>query len=170
MKVESGCIVGLEYRMFDADGELVEGGGEDGRIEYLHGHEEIQPTLEQALTGAIVGAELRVVLPNGEAFGDYDPEQIVVVPRDQLPPDAEIVPGDWVEIELDADEAREQGLDEGEGVEMRVVDLRPDAVYLDANHPLAGQPVTFEVKVLSVRRASADEIAAHAAAESGESN
>lgn len=163
MKIEHGCLVGLEYRMFDADGELVEGGGEEGRIEYLHGHEEIQPTLERALSGAAIGAELRVALPAGEAFGDYDPEQIVVVPRDQLPPDAEIVPGDWIEIELDADEAREQGLDAGEGVEMRVVDVRPDAVYLDANHPLAGQVVTFEVKVLSVRRASAEEIAAHVA-------
>lgn len=163
MKIESGCIVGLEYRMFDAEGTLVEGGGDEGRIEYLHGHEEIQPTLERALAGAAVGAELRVALPEGEAFGDYDAEQIVVVPRDQLPPDAEIVPGDWIEIELDAEEAREQGLDEGEGVEMRVVDVRPDAIFLDANHPLAGQAVSFEVKVLSVRRASPEEIAARTA-------
>jgi FKBP-type peptidyl-prolyl cis-trans isomerase SlyD len=162
MKIDNDCLVGLEYRMFDADGALVEGGDEDGRIEYLHGHEEIQPTLEQALGGAAIGAQLRVDLPAGEAFGDYDPEQIVVVPRDEFPPDAEIVPGDWVEISLEPEEAREQGLDPDEGVEMRVVDVRPDAIYLDANHPLAGQPVTFEVKVVSVRRASTEEIARRA--------
>jgi FKBP-type peptidyl-prolyl cis-trans isomerase SlyD len=170
MKIESGCLVGLEYQLFDKDGELVEGGDEDGRIEYLHGHEEIQPTLERALEGAAAGSQLRVELPEGEAFGPYDPEQIVVVPRSEFPPDAEIVPGDWIELALEPQEAAEQGIDEDEGVEMRVVDVRPDAIYLDANHPLAGQSVTFEVKVLSVRRATEAEIAERAAedAEAGD--
>lgn len=164
MKIAKDCIVELSYRIYDEHGKLVESTEEADPIAYLHGHEEIQPSLERALTGQEAGAELKVRTEAGEAFGEYDPEQMFVVPRTELPPDAEIVPGDWIEISLDGgeDEAggEERDPESAEGVPMRVVELRPDAVYLDANHPLAGQAVTFEVKVLGVRTASAGEIAA----------
>ncbi len=202
MKIRANCLVELEYRLTDQNGNVVESSADDGPIVYLHGHEEIQPRLEQALDGATQGQSMRVTLPAGEAFGEYDPEQIIAVPRADLPPDAELVPGDWISISMDrnapgpgkpaglgapgaedsADDAEdedEEGAEEDElgaadtdddtdgdeeddeddsSIEMRVVELRPDAVFLDANHPLAGQEVTFAVKVLSVRAATPDEV------------
>lgn len=205
MKIRENCLVELEYRLTDQNGNVVESSADDGPIVYLHGHEEIQPRLEQALDGATQGQSMRVTLPAGEAFGEYDPEQIIAVPRADLPPDAELVPGDWISISMDrnapgpgkpagqgagdlegsADDAEdeddegaqddehasadtdedadgdgdeEEGDEDDSSIEMRVVELRPDAVFLDANHPLAGQEVTFSVKVLSVRAATPDEV------------
>lgn len=201
MKIRANCLVELEYRLTDQNGNVVESSADDGPIVYLHGHEEIQPRLEQALEGASLGQSMRVTLPAGEAFGDYDPEQIIAVPRADLPPDAELVPGDWISVSMergapsaakgagardleDAVEDDDGDEDEGEddedtdelsgpdedgdepdeddsSIEMRVVELRPDAVFLDANHPLAGQEVTFSVKVLSVRAATPAEVERH---------
>ena len=156
MKIRSGCIVELNYELRDSGGDLVEDSGEAGPMVYLHGHEEIPPPLEKELEGRDVGEELKVTLPPGAAYGEYNPDGIVSVPRDQFPPDAEIVPGDWIDVAL-ADESGKEAED-AESLEMKVVEISPEAIVLDANHPLAGQACTFDLKVVSVRQASAEEI------------
>lgn len=182
MKIQSGCIVELEYELRDDDGDVVESSEEGGPLTYLHGNDEIPNAVEARLEGAEVGAEVEVTLGPGEAYGEFNPDGIVSVPRDQFPPDAEIVPGDWIEVELQREEGdvaaeavpgvpalpEETTGAEGEGEEgeaaedgsmqMRVVEISPDAIVLDANHPLAGKQVTFDLKVVSVRTASAEEI------------
>jgi FKBP-type peptidyl-prolyl cis-trans isomerase 2 len=80
----------------------------------------------------------------------------VAVPRSEFPEDAEIVPGDWVSIEVSGEEGEEK---KGE-MEMRVVEIAPEAITLDANHPLAGEEITFDLRIKSVRKASRDEIEA----------
>lgn len=159
MKIASGCIVEIDYELRDAEGELVEDASDGGRMTYLHGNEEIPEGLEKELEGREVGAELHVSLPPGQAYGEYNPAGIVAVPRDHFPPDAEIVPGDWIDVRL-ADEDGEERED-GEALEMKVVEISPEAIVLDANHPLAGQACSFDVKVVSVREASAEEIEEH---------
>lgn len=158
MKVDSDCLVEFAYRLFDGAGQVVEDSADDGNITYLHGHDEIQPRLEEALSGRSPGDQFRVVLEADEGFGRYDPEQIIALPRSELPPDAEVVPGDWLSVSM-----REEDHDESEEddeVEMRVVKVQPETVFLDANHPLAGQQVTFEIRVLAVRTATPAEISA----------
>lgn len=158
MKIKTGCIVELEYELRDAEGQLVEASQEGGALTYLHGNEEIPPGLEDHLDGVEEGAELEVTLPPGEAYGDYNPDGLVSVPRTDFPADAEIVPGDWISVVL-SEEDEESGKEEqGEEMEMRVIEISPEAIVLDANHPLAGQEVTFDLRVVSVRQASEDEI------------
>ena len=70
------------------------------------------------------------------------------MPRSQFPPDAEVVPGDWISVALVED--AEEGDGENE-IEMRVVEISPESIVLDANHPLAGRAVTFRLEVLTVR-------------------
>jgi FKBP-type peptidyl-prolyl cis-trans isomerase 2 len=75
------------------------------------------------------------------------------------------VPGDWISVTVSDDEEPDA---EAQEVEMRVTEISPDAIVLDANHPLAGQAVIFDLHVISVRQATAEEIAqrqAEAAAE-----
>lgn len=167
MKVKNGCLVELEYELRNSDGELIEASTDGSLMTYLHGNGEIPPSLEQKLDGADIGQRLVVTLPPGEAYGEFNPDGIVTVPRSEFPADAEIVPGDWVSVELtDEDEgggeASESGAAEekpGE-MEMRVVEISPEAIVLDANHPLAGEEVTFDLKVVSVRTATQAEIEA----------
>jgi FKBP-type peptidyl-prolyl cis-trans isomerase SlyD len=160
LKIKNGCIVELSYKLEDEQGGVVEESGEGGPMSYLHGYGEIPPGLEQKLDGAEEGAELRVTLMPGEAFGDYDPDKILAVPRDQFPEDAEIVPGDMITVSVADDEDPDV---EGGEMDTRVVEISPDAIVLDANHPYAGKKMTFDLRVLSVRVASQEEIEEHEA-------
>jgi len=156
LKIKNGCIVELTYQLKDEDGNVVEESGTDGPMSYLHGHGEIPDGLERELDGVDVGVEMAVTLGPGEAFGDYDPEKILAVPRDQFPADAEIVPGDTITVSVADDDDPEAETGE---MDTRVVEISPDAIVLDANHPYAGKRMTFDLRVLSVRPATEAELA-----------
>lgn len=152
MKIRDGCLVELAYTLYDADGQVVETSEEEENLRYVHGRQEIPEPLERSLEGAQPGDKLKVTLDEGEAYGPYNPDGLVTVPRSQFPADAEIVPGDWVQVEV-----VEEGETGGEEMEMRVTEISPDAIVLDANHPLAGQEVTFDLQVVDVKAPGAAE-------------
>lgn len=154
MKIRKGCIVDLVYELKGEDGEVVESADASDPMTYLHGYGEIAPGLEEELDGVEEGAMLEIELPADKAYGAYEPDRIVAVPRSEFPADAEIVPGDWISVQIKQDEDS----DEVEDLEMKVLEISPDAITLDANHPLAGQKVTFDIRVIGVREASPDEI------------
>jgi len=154
LKIRKGCIVDLVYELKDSGGEVVESADASDPMTYLHGYGEIAPGLEEELDGVEEGAVLEIELPPGKAYGEYNPDGIVAVPRSEFPADAEIVPGDWISVQIKQDEDS----DEVEDLEMKVMEISPDSITLDANHPLAGQQVTFDIRVLGVREASPDEI------------
>lgn len=161
-RIAAGAIVVARLRLFDARGELVE---PQETIRYRHGHEEILPGLERGLEGARAGDELRLTLEPGEAFGDYDPEGIVAIPRSELPAGLRVEPGAWITARLMDDDGGEEGEDGNEGdaeevgdeggddereMELRVLEVHPEQILVDANHPLAGQRIVFEIEVVSV--------------------
>ena len=154
MKIEDGCLIELEYELRNSKGEVIESSSSGSLMSYLHGNEEIPPKLESQLAGRDVGEKIVVTLAPADAYGEFNPDGIVAVPRSEFPEDAEIVPGDWVSIEVSGEEGEEV---KGE-MEMRVVEIAPEAITLDANHPLAGEEITFDLKVASVRKASQPEI------------
>jgi len=146
VKIAPGSRVALRYRLFDGEGELVESSDDGELMEYVQGADEVAEGLERALEGKAVGDHVRVVLPPEEAFGAFDPELLVTVPRSEIPSEVELTIGDFLPVELeDAPEDLE-----GEEVEFRIVEVGEDEVVLDANHPLAGETVTFELEVMSV--------------------
>lgn len=156
MKVATGCMVRIELEIRDDEGELVLTTDDDEPIDYVHGGEDLPlPGLERALEGRDVGAEVEVALAARDAFGEYDLECLVSVPRSALPPDAELVPGDLIPVELESDEGEALG-----EVEMRIDSLAEGSVVLDANHPLAGVDVTCRAKVIHVREATPEELSA----------
>jgi len=155
LKITENCIVEIDLELRDEEGELVLTTEDEGPIEYLQGGEDLPlPGLETALEGAETGAEIEVKLESDDAFGPYDYEWLISVPRTEFPPDAEIVPGDVIPVELASDEGEELG-----EKEMIVESISAEAIVLDANHPLAGQSVTCKAKVLSVRAATEEELA-----------
>jgi FKBP-type peptidyl-prolyl cis-trans isomerase SlyD len=153
MKVRANTLVTIHYRLFDATGELVESTEDDGPVCYLHGNEEILTGLEGGLEGSEAGQTLRLVLAPADAYGEYDPEGLVSIPRTELPSDVDYEAGDWISVSVDGEEEEGEAGDKEDGeneMEMRVLEVRADEIVLDANHPLAGQSVTFEVEVLAV--------------------
>jgi FKBP-type peptidyl-prolyl cis-trans isomerase SlyD len=167
LKIHDGCLVELLYELRDAEGGVVEKSEADGPMVYLHGNDEIPKPLEAELEGHEKGDHVEVSLPPGAAYGEYNPDGLVTVPREQFPPDAEIVPGDWIDVTLSDEEGQEP--EDAESIEMKVVEISPEAIVLDANHPLAGKACVFDMTVVSVRQASAEEIEERKrAAEEGE--
>jgi FKBP-type peptidyl-prolyl cis-trans isomerase SlyD len=106
------------------------------------------PGLEAALAGLTVGDEKEVVVPAESGFGERDEELVLEIDRAEFPEPENITPGDEFVAESP----------DGDEVVMRVVALKPDAVVVDANHPLAGQTLHYSVTVREVRDATAEEI------------
>lgn len=148
MPIEKGNVVELDFELRDADGELIESSkdGDGAPLRYVHGTGELPERVEEALLGLDAGQEIVVDCEAGEAFGPYDPEGLVTVPRTDLPEDAEVVPGDWLNVGV---QDEDEGEDEEE-LEARVVEVSPEGIVIDLNHPLAQEAVQFRMKVLAV--------------------
>lgn len=148
MKICADAVVRLEYLLRDAAGTLLD--SSDGEpFEYLHGHGQLVAGLERQLEGREPGDDCRIQVQPHEGYGDHDPSQVQVVPRTDLPAELELEVG----LELGV-----EGPD-GAPLLLWVSQVDGDQISLDANHPLAGQHLTFEVMVHEVRRASAAELA-----------
>jgi len=144
-KIARGTRVELRCRLYDAEGERIEGAEEGEAIEYVQGDEDLPPALQAALEGQEAGATVRVALAEGEAFGPHDPALLVRVPRSELPDDVELVVGEFLPVGL---EGAPEDL-EDEEILFRIAEVGDEEVVLDANHPLAGEAVTFELDVLA---------------------
>lgn len=141
------CVT-LSYKLFDAQGKLVEQAPAASPLVYVHGYAQIVPGLERALAGMKKGDKPSVQVEPDEAFGMPDEAGIFLVDKEDFPNSASIVKGDEFEA---------HGPD-GEPLMMRVVEVLADAFMVDANHPLAGQRVRFDVEIGDVRAATDEEI------------
>jgi FKBP-type peptidyl-prolyl cis-trans isomerase SlyD len=140
-------VVTIHYTLRDSQARLLDTsiGGEP--ISYLEGAGQIIEGLEEQLRDAAVGLKRCVNVPAAKAYGVRDEDQVQRVSRASLPIEGELHPGDRFQA----------GEDRFAPVVM-VVKIEGDEVLLDANHPLAGVDLTFEVEVVAVRPATADEI------------
>jgi FKBP-type peptidyl-prolyl cis-trans isomerase SlyD len=135
----------LGYRVFDAEGEMIETG--DSELRCLIGYGVLFPALEDQLEGLSQGSSRTLLLRPEQAFGLRNPEAQVEVDRSDFPED--VAAGDRYEAE---DE-------QGRPVLLQVLDVTDEGVLVDSNHPLAGQQLRFEVEALEVRPASELELA-----------
>jgi len=127
-------------------------------LTYLHGTGSIIAGLEHALTGLAVGAMKTVEVPPAEAYGEHDTKKVQTLPRAAF----DQIPNLQVGMSLQAQDPR------GQTVTIRVTDIREATVVIDANHPLAGETLTFEIEVLDIREATAEELTHGHAHEAGE--
>ena len=146
MKIDQSALVSLDVTMYDAHGNLIERSEEP--LVYLHGHDDVFPRIEEALAGKEAGAHVALQLEPEDAFGDYDPALVLLMPLDNL--------GEGVEVGM-----RVEG-DGGQGTPGRIftiTDIAEGMAVLDGNHPLAGLALRFDITVIDVRGASDDELA-----------
>ena len=143
--VEPGSFLTLHYRLAGPQGDVVNTfGGKPATLSLGAG--ELSPVLEQRLVGLAEGARAAFDIPAGEAFGERNPDMIQWLARKELDamgdPQERYAVGDVIHLPTP----------DGQGQFAAVVQaVRDDgALRLDFNHPLAGQPVTFEVHVIGV--------------------
>lgn len=145
MKIADGALVSLDVSMYDLRGELLE--KSDAPLQYLHGHEDIFPRIEEALEGREVGAHLRLQLEPEDAFGEYDPELVILTPVAEL--GAEVTVGARVEA---------SGPEGEDTCFFTVTEIADGMAVLDGNHPLAGIALRFDIRVVGVRPATEQEL------------
>lgn len=139
--------VSMQYNLTTGSGTVVRAASEKP-IRYVHGCGSLFPKLEAALEGHGVGDIVRVRLLPDDAFGRRDTELLQEVPVGALPPGEDIAVGRTL---TGHDEA-------GNAVGFRITAIEDGLVKLDANHPLAGETLIFEIEIQEVRPASAAEI------------
>lgn len=147
MNIGKDTVASIRYTLRDDDGTILD--SSDGRepLDFLHGHHNIIPGLEQALEGALPGFRETITVAPNMAYGDVDPSARFEIPRAKLPAEVDIEVGMTV-----------MGEHEGEPYRLTVTEMDEDRIVLDGNHPLAGVTLHFDVQVVDVRAATAEEI------------
>ena len=144
-RVQAGSFLTLHYRLGGPAGDIINTfGGKPATLSLGNG--ELSPALEQSLIGLEEGSRTTLELPPGAAFGERNPAMQQWLARKELKdmgdPLETYQPGEVVQFPTPDGQGQFAGV---------VVDVRGDeAVLFDFNHPLAGQPVTFEVHVIGV--------------------
>jgi FKBP-type peptidyl-prolyl cis-trans isomerase 2 len=133
----AGRVLTLELTTRLEDGSVVDSTEKSGPLVVTLGEGRLLPALERQLGELQAGAERQIVLEAADAYGEPDPELLRPVPIDRIPEDSREV-GKVVIGEAP----------DGTQRPLRVHEVKPDEIVLDLNHPLAGQKVRFDVKVL----------------------
>ena len=151
-RIAAGSFLTLHYRLAGPGGDIINT-FQDKPATLTLGTGELSPAVEQRLIGLEEGARAQFEIPPGEAFGDRNPEMVQWVARKLLvqmgDPDEDYHVGDVVQFPTPDGMGQYAGAVQQLG-EDKDGDGKPDAVLFDFNHPLAGQPVTFEVQVIGV--------------------
>lgn len=140
-------IVTFHYTLRDPSGRVIDTSAGGEPITYLEGGGQIIEGLDAQLRGIAAGTKTRVQVPAAQAYGEHDPNQVQKISRTQLPVDGELKVGDQFQT----------GADRYAPI-VTVVAIDGDAVTLDANHALAGVDLTFDVEIVTVRAATAEEL------------
>ena len=148
MKIEKGSVVRMHYTLRDEGGTTIESSGGREPLTYLHGFGHLISGLEKTLEGAQPGLRTSVTVLPQDAYGEKDPQAVIRAPREDFPEGLTLEPG--VEVQADTPDGP---------ITFTVIAIEGNEAVLDANHPLAGKTLTFDVEILDVRKATADEVA-----------
>ena len=157
MIIENKRVVSFHYTLTNEAGEELESSRGRDPMAYLHGAHNIIPGLEKAMAGKGAGDQFQVTLPPAEAYGERNPSNIQRIASKHFRNPRGLQPGQRVSLQTR----------DGERPAV-IVKVGRFNIDVDANHPLAGQTLTFDVEVIDVREASQEEIAhGHAHGEGG---
>ncbi|HYA38955.1 MAG TPA: peptidylprolyl isomerase [Candidatus Methylomirabilis sp.] len=144
--VAKNKVVSLTYLLRNQKGDIFE--YRDLPVSYVHGSgADLFPKIEQALEGRSVGDRVNVTLTPADAFGEHDPKLTFTDDLENAPPELR-----RLGAEFEAQNAK------GENIVLTVTRIESGKITVDANHPLAGQTITFEVTVQDIRSATPEEI------------
>ena len=144
--IANNHVVSFHYTLTNAEGEtLDQSQGEP--LAYLHGAGNIIPGLENALTGKTVGEKFTVNVPAAEGYGEYNADMVQEVPRNMFQGVDDIQAGMQFQAQTD------------DGIQIVTVkDVNDESVFVDGNHPLAGQNLNFDVEIVDIRPATQEEL------------
>lgn len=146
--IGKNSVVSVNYKLTDDAGKVLDSSDGSKPMVYLHGAGNIIPGLEKALAGKGEGDTLKVRIEAAEAYGEVIPDGIKTIEKAAF---------EGVET-VEAGMVFEAKAPDGAMQEIVVVKVDGDAVTIDTNHPLAGVALNFDIKVVSVREATKQEL------------
>lgn len=141
-EIKAGDTVHLLYTGRLEDGTVFDTTGEDNPIEFVAGQGQLIEGVENAVLGMSAGDKKTVTITPDEGYGPRQDDLVETVPLSALPDDVEV--GDELTAEVE----------DGGQMQFWVIAMEDDEAVLDANHPLAGETLTFEIQVHSVQAES----------------
>lgn len=146
--IANDSVVYFNYTLKDDDGTILDQ-SQGQPLAYLHGYGNIIPGLEEQLLGKTVGDKFTATVQPADAYGEFDDSAVQEVPK------ANFQGVDNIEAGMQF----QSQTDDGHVMLVTVKEVTDEEVVVDGNHPLAGQELTFDVEIVEVRAATADEIA-----------
>lgn len=140
MAIKDGDTVRVHYTGTFSDGEVFDSSRDREPLEFTIGDESLISGFEDALLGHGKGDRFTVTIPADEAYGEHLDELLMEVPLSEVPEDIKPEVGMMLQI----------ATDDGD-MEVQIVDVNDRVVVLDANHPLAGEDLTFDIEVVDVK-------------------
>jgi len=148
MQISANKVVSIDYTLTNDQGQVLDSSSGREPLAYLQGHHNIIAGLESALEGKAAGDSVKVTIAPADAYGERDESLSHAVPRKMFE-DA-----DNVTVGMQFQTMSEQG-----GAQIvTVTGVDAEHVTVDANHPLAGETLTFDVTIVDVRDASQEEL------------
>jgi FKBP-type peptidyl-prolyl cis-trans isomerase SlyD len=141
--VQTGSDVAFDYTLTDESGTVIDSSKGKQPMHYIHGQGQIIPGLEKELAGMAVGGEKKVTVKPEDGYGPINPQAFQEIPKEKLPADALKV-GTMLMA---------QG-PQGQGVPVRVHEIKENTVIMDFNHPLAGKTLSFDIKITDIKSAA----------------
>ena len=148
MQIAKDSVVSFHYRLSVNGGATIEDSHGNEPMAYLHGHGNIIPGLESAMLGKAAGDAFTATIPPEEAYGIRNPQGLVRVPMKHVMTKGKLAPGMMIAVNTGQGPRHVQVIKPGRFV-----------VDVDTNHPLAGATLTFEIEIVEVREALAEELA-----------
>ncbi|MBE9009846.1 peptidylprolyl isomerase [Pseudanabaenaceae cyanobacterium LEGE 13415] len=135
-----GDTVRVHYTGKLDDGTVFDSSSNGDPLEFTIGDGNIIPGFEKAVVGMSPGDSKTEVIPAGQAYGEHREEMVVVVDRAQMPPEMQPEVGQQLEIRQP----------DGSSIPVVVTDISEADITLDANHPLAGEDLVFDIQLVEI--------------------
>ena len=139
-QVKTGDTVRIHYTGTLSDGSTFDSSAGRDPLEFQVGSGQIIPGLDKAIPGMTVGDKKTVQVPAGEAYGEKNPQAMQSVPRAEIPAHIPLDLGTQLQVQTPT----------GQTLPVTVVEVTETEVTLDANHPLAGKDLTFDIELVEI--------------------
>jgi len=139
-QAKQGDTVKVHYTGKLEDGTVFDSSLEDDPLEFTIGEGDLIPGFERAIVGMEPGESKTEKIPSEQAYGPYAEEMVIEIDRSYMPPDFVPEVGQRLQVQQS----------DGEVVPVIITELNAETVTLDANHPLAGQDLIFEIQLLEI--------------------
>lgn len=149
MQITKDCFVVIDYTLRLDDGSFVKGENTPASLNFIAGYTEVMPSLERRLIGLEQGARAELKIPAAEAFGERDETLVRTMDLSSFPAGRGLNAGKWAVAKNEATGAQYSYL---------VREKTDSTITVDYNHPLAGKDLHYDVNVVMVRPASAEEL------------